>query len=471
METPNTIKNMIAAGESKRLAFKSYKVDMVALGATICAFLNSGGGQILVGIKGTGIVETGVEAETVEIMLRALSGGDNSQSLITPNAIWDITEEPTDEGNVVLIDVPAGADLPYVFEDDIFIRVGTQTRKATGSETRALIGKRYLQGAHWERQPILEVSLNDLDEAEIRKTVEVAANKRGWRFRDSNDLVMVLEDLNLIDHGRLTHAAVILFAKQAGHILPQSHVRLTAFSSDKAGSGLHEDKVLRGHLFNHLDLYDAFLDRRITVMSDSTATKKHREDHPQYPYWSLREGFRNALMHRNYESIHGRVAVSAYPSTFEIWSYGRLPDELSPSLLKTGDRSLPINPDIAQTVFLRGLVDLLGRGTRKMVEEFKSQGLPEPVWKKQAGGLCLTFRSRATAGKVSAELNSRQIFLIRRMMPGGQTDLSRYIADMGDGRSERAMRDDVAKLVRLGFLAKQGLGKNTFYVRTEKSAS
>jgi len=35
--------------------------------------------------------------------------------MITPNAIWDVTEEPTDAGPVVLIDVPAGADLPYVF--------------------------------------------------------------------------------------------------------------------------------------------------------------------------------------------------------------------------------------------------------------------------------------------------------------------------------------------------------------------
>ena len=142
---------------------------------------------------------------------------------------------------------------------------------------------------------------------------------------------------------------------------------------------LREDLDSRGHLFDHLRTYDTFLGRHVSVISDFTATKNHREDHPQYPYWFLREGFRNALIQRDYESIHGRISVSVYPTRFEIWSYGDLPPGLSIKSLKTRDRSLPVNPDIAQVLFLRGLVDLLWRGTRKMVEEFKSHGLPEPV--------------------------------------------------------------------------------------------
>ncbi|MEZ5326912.1 MAG: putative DNA binding domain-containing protein [Verrucomicrobiales bacterium] len=470
METPNTIMSMIAAGESKRLEFKSGNAGIETLGATICAFLNSGGGQILIGVRAEGNVEGGADAKRIEEMLHPLSGGDDIQSMLTPNAIWDVTDEPTNDGTVVLIDVPAGADLPYVFQDAIYVRVGSRTQKATGSQTRELIERRYLQGARWERQPILEVGLKDLDEEEIRKTVQVATNRRGWRFRDADDMIMVLEDLNLIEHGRLTHAAVVLFAKEAGHILPQSHVRLTAYASDKAAAEFNEDKVSRGHLFEHLRIYDAFLNRQVAVMSEFSATKQHREDRPQYPYWSLREGFRNALIHRDYESIHGRVSASVYPGRFEVWSYGGLPPGVSISSLKTGDRSLPVNPDIAQVVFLQGLVELLGRGTRKMVEEFRSQGLPEPSWKKQAGGICLTLHSRAGAGVLPKEINSRQIALLRRMRPGGETTLPDYTKESEGDLSERALRDDLAKLVRLGFLAKQGKGKNTFYVRTEKPA-
>jgi ATP-dependent DNA helicase RecG len=468
METPNTIMSMISAGESKRLEFKTRHVQLESLGATICAFLNSGGGQILIGVRDDGTVEGGIGAKQVEEMLHPLSGGDEGVSLITPNAIWDVTEEPTDNGPVVMIEVPGGADLPYVFRDSIFIRIGSDTRKATGGQTRELIERRYLQGARWERQPVLEVGLADLDKDEIFETARIAADKRGWRFRDQKDAMMILEDLNLVDHGRFTNAAVVLFAKEAGHIFPQSHVRLTAYRTDKAASEFQEDLVSRGHLFDHLKAYDAFIGRHVAVMSDFTATKAHREDRPQYPYWSLREGFRNALIHRNYESIHGRVSVSVYPSRFEIWSYGNLPPGVSIASLKTGDRSLPVNPDIAQVVFLRGLVELLGRGTRKIFEEFTSQGLPDPDWKKQAGGVCLTLRSRTTPGEVPKELNARQIELLRSMKPGGTITIGSYREATGGKVSERALRDDLTKLVPLGFFSKQGQGKNTFYVRTEK---
>ena len=471
MEMPSNIKSMLSTGESKHLEFTPGNAGMEALGAAICAFLNSGGGQILVGVRDDGTVEGGIDVKRIEEMLHPLSGGDSAVSLITPNAIWDVTEELTDDGPIVLIHVPAGADLPYVFQDSIYIRIGPQTRMATGGQTRELIQRRYLRGARWERQPVLEVGLKDLDDEEIFETVRIAANKRGWRFRDPDDVTMVLEDLNLVDHGRLTNAAAVLFAREAGHILPQAHVRLTAYASDKAASEFREDHVSRGHLFDHLKTYDAFLGRHISVISDFTTTKNHREDRPQYPYWSLREGFRNALIHRDYESIHGRVSVGVYPSRLEIWSYGDLPPGLSIASLKTGDRSLPVNPDIAQVVFLRGLVDLLGRGIRKMFEEFKNQGLPEPVWKRQTGGICLTIRSRAAPGEIPKELNARQIALLRRMKPGDQTDLSAYTKQTEGDWSERALRDDLSKLVRLGYMAKHGQGKNTFYVRTEKPSA
>lgn len=101
----------------------------MGVGEKICAFLNSGGGQNLVGVRDDATVEGSVNADQIERMLRPLSGGDSAVSLITPNAIWDVTEEPTDDGPVVLIDVPSGTDLPYLFKDSIYIRTGQKTSR------------------------------------------------------------------------------------------------------------------------------------------------------------------------------------------------------------------------------------------------------------------------------------------------------------------------------------------------------
>jgi ATP-dependent DNA helicase RecG len=114
------------------------------------------------------------------------------------------------------------------------------------------------------------------------------------------------------------------------------------------------------------------------------------------------------------------------------------------------------------------LVELLGRGTRKIVEEFRSLGLPEPAWKEQAGGIILTMRGGHSPGELPGELNARQIDLLRQMRPGNSINLATVRKNVGGDLSERTVRNDLKGLVKLGFLARQGQGKSTFYVRTEK---
>jgi predicted HTH transcriptional regulator len=113
-------------------------------------------------------------------------------------------------------------------------------------------------------------------------------------------------------------------------------------------------------------------------------------------------------------------------------------------------------------------VELLGRGTRKIVEEFHSLGLPEPTWREQAGGITLILRGGAMPGQLPRELNSRQIDLLRRMRPGSTDTMASILRTPGQEISERTVRNDLSKLAKLGYLALQGRGKSTFYVRTEK---
>jgi ATP-dependent DNA helicase RecG len=119
METPKTVRDIIARGESAHIEFKSAKAGLEALGETICAFLNSGGGQIIVGVSDDGNLEGTTHSKDIENILRPLSGGAEPGGLITPNAVWDISEEPAEEGSVAIIDVPAGLDRPYVFRNSI----------------------------------------------------------------------------------------------------------------------------------------------------------------------------------------------------------------------------------------------------------------------------------------------------------------------------------------------------------------
>jgi ATP-dependent DNA helicase RecG len=85
------------------------------------------------------------------------------------------------------------------------------------------------------------------------------------------------------------------------------------------------------------------------------------------------------------------VAISVYPDRFVISNSGKLPDDIEIKDLKKNHSSHPVNPDIAHVVFLRGLIDKLGRGTINIIEHCKDAGLKAPEWKETSNGVTLTF--------------------------------------------------------------------------------
>lgn len=78
------------------------------------------------------------------------------------------------------------------------------------------------------------------------------------------------------------------------------------------------------------------------------------------------------------------------------------------------------------------------------------------------------MRGGHVPGELPGGLNIRQIDLLRRMRPGVSISLAGFRKGAGGVLSERTARNDLVRLVKLEFLARQGQGKSTFYVRTEK---
>lgn len=146
--------------------------------------------------------------------------------------------------------------------------------------------------------------------------------------------------------------------------------------------------------------------------------------------------------------------------------YGRLPKELKISDLKKTHPSLPANPHMAHVFYLRGIIERVGRGTLKIVEQCKAAGLRVPQWKEAASGITLTFFSQQQRQR----LNRRQRDLLERLKPGEELKPSDYYADIESVVSQRQARRDLAGLESAGWLRQEGEGPSTVYIRTERKA-
>ena len=155
-----------------------------------------------------------------------------------------------------------------------------------------------------------------------------------------------------------------------------------------------------------------------------------------------------------------------------MWNYGQLPPEIKPNDLRKPHPSLPRNPDIAHVCFLRGLIDKVGRGTQKIIEECRLAGLKPPSWQSSETGTTLTFFAPVAVtpkGKFE-NLNDRQQKIIE-VLKGKKSLKATELADgLGFEVTERTVRNDLLTLVELGWVAKRGQGPSTTYALVEKES-
>ncbi len=119
-------------------------------------------------------------------------------------------------------------------------------------------------------------------------------------------------------------------------------------------------------------------------LAGTTHKRIEREDELEIPYDVLREAVVNALCHRAWQQEASTIGIAIYDDRIEIENAGRFPETLSPQRLAADETagddntSLPPNPDIANVMFIGGLIEHWGRGLSMMSKECKKVGLPKP---------------------------------------------------------------------------------------------
>ena len=307
MNSIQLVTNILTQDESEQLEFH-HSIRKDAIAKNVCGFLNNNGGQILVGI--------GKNKEILGIE-NATKWKNTLQSFLIDNVIPEapimVSLEEYDGKELILIKVLAGSKQPYIFDGSIYYRRSTNTVKATSKEISVLIHNRHTTAVHWERQPALGVSWEDLDVDEIYKTM--SASRAENRTKDNEHGPMdFLSHFGLFENGYFTNAAVILFAKNPARFIPQSRARIAFLSEGKTSDIYRDDRVLEGNLFSNINTIQSFFEQHLAITSSFAKNDWMRKDNYRIPMSALREGVLNALVHRNYSNPSTTMSILIYPS-------------------------------------------------------------------------------------------------------------------------------------------------------------
>jgi ATP-dependent DNA helicase RecG len=455
------IRKQIRGGENAGMAFVPDPSDVDGIAAVVCSFLNTQGGVVFVGVSSQGdIVGVGLEPEAVRRHLET-----ELQSRIAPKALFTLSVD-TEEGlPIVSIEAPEGRDVPYVTDGRVYVRRGKRTAPVEPEDLRQMIQGRAVQADRWERRPSLGLTLEDLDQGEVKVTISEARELGRLELREPGDIHAALRELSLVVSGGYTDACDVLFAKRPSARHPQCRVRFIQFETDKAGAAYLEDRWIEGPLVHIFNVLIEHIGAHVRVQAYFPPGAHTRQDRFNYSIEALREGIVNALAHRDYAGFSGGLSVSVYPDRIEIWNSGRLPRGIKVGDLKRPHPSIPTNPDIAHVLYLRRLMERVGRGTQKIIAACDELGARPPKWQDSASGVTLTLYSAGAAE--GARLSPRQAMVLERLRPGDTLKLWDYVHEQQV--SERQARRDLAELEEQGFLSRSGQARATLYQRTERT--
>ena len=461
---PKELQSLIASGENEHVEFKTGNMLPEFIAREVCAFLNWGGGRVLLGVSDRGQLVGIADANSVT---RRIEG--QLPKLISPLALWTVEHMRVDDHDVVIIEVPEGMDKPYVAGGAIYFRRGGRSVPANRDEISELIQKRAEASQRWERQIAMGAERGDLDDKLIQETTRMAVKSERWQG-SPDDIEGFLHALGLVSFGGVTNAALLLFGKQPSRLLPQARVRLLVMPEGKTGNRYSLDKTFDACVLQIAEQIPSALEAHAGGVASRFPEKNwQREDRSLYPTTALREGVMNALVHRDY-GASGSITISLLPDSLQISNPGALPDGLTPADLKRDHPSVPRNPDIAHVFFLRGLIEKIGRGTQRILEDCRKVGLRDPRWQSSGLETKLTFFAPAMISRAE-DLNERQQQILDLLREKKQLRAGDVAVQLGGGVTDRTVRNDLQLLVDGGWLVRRGRGRSTSYVEGSTARS
>ena len=362
----NSILDLLQQPEGKTLEFKRDISSPRPILKALVAFANTAGGRIIIGVLDDhNIVGVDNPLDEEERLCNLIADS------ISPRLVPNIELMTVEDKTILIVDVFVSGQRPHWLtsegpEHGVYVRLGSTNRQADHALIAEL--RRSAEGISFDEMPMPNLTINDLD---LHLTHELFSDRR---IVDEQALVT----LKLLTQyqGRLvpTKGAIVLFGKNRTLHFPDAWIQCGRFvGSDKAA------------IFDHIDIHDTlpqaldgimlFLKKHAMRAADFSDIR--RQDIWSIPLTILREAIINALIHADYSQRGAPIRISFFDDRIEIENPGILLSGLTLEDMMQGISKIR-NHVIARIFRELNLIEQWGSGVRRIFNEAKAQGLPEP---------------------------------------------------------------------------------------------
>ncbi|HNZ62061.1 MAG TPA: ATP-binding protein [Paludibacteraceae bacterium] len=433
--------------EQQNIEFKSQWTDNIL--KTVCAFANTNGGTIYIGIDDNG---NPVELKNIKKLMEDIPNKIKNTIGIVPKV--NLVER--DGKQLIEVNIES-YKYPVSYKGAFYKRSGSTNTELAGTElTQFLLQK---SGLVWDQsvEPLATLDDINLDTLDHFKRL---SQKRLSSISTEDDPELLLEKLNLLRNGKLKRAAILLFGKNPRKFFITSYLQIGRFISE---SEVISSDIIDGNLFEQVEKALEIL--RIKYLQNRFYYEGIvRKEDLEIPEAVLREAIINALIHRDY-MIPAQTQLRVYDDKIWLWNAGKLPEGISIEQLKKPHASYLRNPLLADIFYKAGYIESWGRGTLNIIDYCTSANLPEPEMSEEMNGFLLVIHKYGEGSEKIPETTqksprkvpekSQKILNALKENPF----LSRKQLALNLGESEHTIQSRLRKLQKEGIIKRIGTAK------------
>jgi ATP-dependent DNA helicase RecG len=311
-------------------------------------------------------------------------------------------------------------------------------------------------------------TLANLSRKRIDWFLETARRERGFPLKPNTTTQALLTHLNLLDRGKPTNAAMILFGANPQRFHRTAETKCIHCHGTEYRRPFASLQVYGGDLFEQADQARDFVLGKINRAIGTRATSITAPATYELPPDAVAEAIVNAIAHRDYNS-NASIEVRLFADRLEVWNPGKLPGTLSLDDLREAHPSVPNNPLVAESLYLTRYIERVGSGTQAMIALCSEAGLPEPDFELRAGSFVITLWRDWVTDEVLAELklNGRQLQAIAHLKTRGRISNTEY--QQLTSAIKKTSTRDLNDLVDKGIVLRVGIrGPGVHYVLTKR---
>ena len=388
------ILNRIAEGEDEHTEFKPHFKDKSTVGRAICAFANTEGGLVVLGVSDAQQI-IGVAEDSEKLQERLTS-------FLQSGCSWPVSarlgrhEDP--HGWVHWIEVPRQRGFePMRHDGRVWVRRGRSSVEPSSTELQELynIFGYFLT----EERAIGAATSADIDLGSFRGYLRRLGieTDAGPQPHTDDDLLNRHAIVEIGSELKPTLYGILAFGKE-----PQSYPQTRNFriecaayaGSDRADESLQVtsatgrlDEQLRAAVrwfqsLGRLEVYGALA----------------RRDRYLLPFEALREALTNAVAHRDYAITGSAIQLDVFDDRVELTSPGALPNHMTVEGVRAGGTARSRNESIANYLLASGFMEQRARGWPLMRAAMRDFNATEPEMVQDAEARFVRVTCRLGSG-------------------------------------------------------------------------